>query len=83
MRLSELSGKEIVNLERAEKMGVLGYVDLEIDEKDGQIQALVIPAGKWGGFKKEPQEVRVTWSQIKKVGHDMILCDITDHSNSK
>ncbi len=33
MRLSELSGKEIVNLERAEKMGVLGYVDLEVDEK--------------------------------------------------
>ena len=52
MRLSELSGKEIVNLERAEKMGVLGYVDLEVDEKDGQIQALIIPAGKWGGFKR-------------------------------
>ncbi|MGG0359154.1 YlmC/YmxH family sporulation protein [Bacillus tropicus] len=83
MRLSELSGKEIVNLERAEKMGVLGYVDLEIDEKDGQIQALIIPVGKWGGFKKEPQEIRVAWRQIKKVGHDMILCDITDRSNSK
>lgn len=52
MRLSELSGKEIVNLERAEKMGVLGYVDLEIDEKDGRIQTLIIPAGKWGGFKR-------------------------------
>lgn len=52
MRLSELSGKEIVNLERAEKMGVLGYVDLEVDEKDGQIQALIIPAGKWRGFKR-------------------------------
>lgn len=83
MRLSELSGKEIVNLERAEKMGVLGYVDLEINERDGQIQTLIIPAGKWGGFKKEQQEVRVAWRQIKKVGHDMILCDITDHSNSK
>ncbi|CAM3808050.1 YlmC/YmxH family sporulation protein [Bacillus cereus] len=83
MRLSELSGKEIVDLERAEKMGVLGYVDLEINEGDGQIEALIIPAGKWGGFKKEPQEIRVAWRQIKKVGHDMILCDITDHSNSK
>ena len=49
-------------------MGVLGYVDLEIDEKDGQIQALIIPAGKWGGFKKEPQEIRVAWRQIKKWG---------------
>ncbi|MFK4466674.1 YlmC/YmxH family sporulation protein [Bacillus sp. RC252] len=82
MRLSELSGKEIVDLERAEKMGVLGHVDLEIDERDGKIQALIIPAGKWGGFKREQQEVRVEWSKIKKVGNDMILCDLTNHSRS-
>ncbi|MBE5103785.1 YlmC/YmxH family sporulation protein [Bacillus thuringiensis] len=83
MRLSELSGKEIVNLESAEKMGVLGYVDLEINERDGKIQTLIIPVQKWGGFKKEPQEVRVAWSQIKKVGRDIILCDITNRSHSK
>ncbi|KAB2399156.1 MULTISPECIES: YlmC/YmxH family sporulation protein [Bacillus cereus group] len=81
--LSELSGKEVVDIEKAEKMGVLGYMDLEINEKDGQIQTLIIPVGKWGGFKKEPQEVRVAWSQIKKVGHDMLLCDSIDHSNSE
>ncbi len=52
MRLSELSGKEVVDIEKAEKMGVLGYMDLEINEKDGQIQTLIIPVGKWGGFKK-------------------------------
>ncbi|HHP1036952.1 TPA: YlmC/YmxH family sporulation protein [Bacillus thuringiensis] len=80
MRLSELSGKEVVDIEKAEKMGVLGYMDLEINEKDGQI--LIIPVGKWGGFKKEPQEVRVAWSQIKKVGH-VLLCDSIDRSNSE
>lgn len=83
MRLSELSGKEVVDIEKAEKMGALGYMDLEINEKDGQIQTLIIPVGKWGGFKKEPQEVRVAWSQIKKVGHDMLLCDSIDRSNSE
>ncbi|PFJ18520.1 YlmC/YmxH family sporulation protein [Bacillus cereus] len=81
MRLSELSGKEIVNVESAEKMGVLGNVDLEINERYGQIQTLIIPAQKWGSFKKEPQEVRIAWSRIKKVGRDIILCDITVHSN--
>ncbi|MEH7810305.1 YlmC/YmxH family sporulation protein [Bacillus toyonensis] len=81
MRLSELSGKEIVDLERAEKMGILGHLDLEINESDGQIQALIIPVTKWGGFKKGQQEVRVEWRDVKKVGHDMILCDISDHSN--
>ncbi len=68
MRLSELSGKEIVNLERAEKMGVLGYVDLEIDEKDGQIQALIIPAGKWGGFKKGTTRNKSRMESNKKSG---------------
>ncbi|WP_459499859.1 YlmC/YmxH family sporulation protein [Bacillus sp. C1] len=76
MRLSELSGKEIVDLERAEKMGVLGHADLEINEKDGKIQALIIPVGKWGGLKREQQEVRIDWSRIKKVGHDMIIFDL-------
>ncbi|PFL18192.1 YlmC/YmxH family sporulation protein [Bacillus cereus] len=83
MRLSELSGKEIVDLERAEKMGVLGHADVEINERDGRIQALIIPLGKWGGFRREQQEVRVEWNQIKKVGHDMIICDFTNHTKSE
>lgn len=33
MRLSELSGKEIVDVKRAERLGVLGQTDLEINEK--------------------------------------------------
>ena len=51
MRLSELSGKEVVDIEKAEKMGALGYMDLEINEKDGQIQTLIIPVGKWEVLK--------------------------------
>ena len=46
MRLSELSGKEIVDVKRAERLGVLGQTDLEINE-DGQILALIIPSVKW------------------------------------
>ena len=32
-------------------MGALGYMDLEINEKDGQIQTLIIPVGKWEVLK--------------------------------
>lgn len=46
MRLSELSGKEIVDLKKAERLGVLGQTDLEFNEKTGQIYELVIPTGK-------------------------------------
>ncbi|WP_129726756.1 MULTISPECIES: YlmC/YmxH family sporulation protein [Bacillaceae] len=79
MRLSELSGKEIVDLERAERMGILGHADLEIDEQDGKIQALIIPLGKWNAFKRSQQETRVSWSRLKKVGQDMIIFDLSDY----
>lgn len=78
MRLSELSGKEIVDVKKAERLGVLGQTDLEINEKNGQIQALVIPSLKWFGLKRQGEEIRVPWSHIKKIGNDMIILDISE-----
>jgi len=77
VRLSELSGKEIVDVKRAERLGILGQTDLEINEH-GQIIALIIPSVKWFGFKKNGNEIRVPWQHIKKIGTDMIIIDIPD-----
>lgn len=81
MRLSELSGKEIVDVKKAERLGILGQTDLEIDEKTGKIEALLIPSLKWFGFKRQGGEVRVPWKYIKKIGNDMIIIDIPDHED--
>ncbi|AGK53101.1 YlmC/YmxH family sporulation protein [Bacillus sp. 1NLA3E] len=78
MKLSELSGKEIVDVKRAERLGVLGQTDLEINEQTGQIEALLIPNLKWFGFRKQGTEVRVPWRHIKKIGNDMIIIDIPE-----
>jgi YlmC/YmxH family sporulation protein len=78
MRLSELSGKEIVDMKRAERLGVLGQTDLEINEADGQITALIIPNMRWFGLKKQGNEIRVPWQQIKKIGSDMIILDVPE-----
>jgi YlmC/YmxH family sporulation protein len=43
LRLSELSGKEIVDINKAVRLGVLGQTDLEINEQNGQIEAMLIP----------------------------------------
>lgn len=80
MRLSELGGKEIVDVKKAERLGVLGQTDLEIDERTGQIKALVIPSVKWFGMKRQGGELRVPWRQIKKIGTDMVIVDITDET---
>ncbi|WP_153123795.1 YlmC/YmxH family sporulation protein [Peribacillus tepidiphilus] len=78
MRLSELSGKEIVDVKRAERLGILGQTDLEISES-GQIVALIIPSVKWFGFRKNGNEIRVPWKHIKKIGSDMIIIDIPEN----
>lgn len=82
MRLSELSGKEIVDVKRAERLGVLGQTDLEISES-GQIMALIIPSVKWFGFRKNGDEIRVPWRHIKKIGADMIIIDIPESQYSE
>ncbi|MDH6562479.1 YlmC/YmxH family sporulation protein [Bacillus sp. TBS-096] len=78
MRLSELSGKEIVDIKRAERLGVLGQTDLEINEQDGQITALIIPSVKWFGFRKQGNDIRVPWNHIQKIGSDMIILDVPE-----
>ncbi|WP_110112785.1 YlmC/YmxH family sporulation protein [Bacillus sp. CGMCC 1.16541] len=83
MRLSELSGKEIVDIKRAERLGVLGQTDLEINEQTGQINALIIPSIKWFGLKRQGQDIRVPWQHIKKIGADMIIIDIANYETDK
>jgi YlmC/YmxH family sporulation protein len=78
MKLSELGGKEIVDVKRAERLGILGQTDLEINERTGQIEALIIPSLKWFGLRKQGGEVRVPWRHIKKIGADMIIIDIPE-----
>lgn len=78
LRLSELGGKEIVDVKKAERLGVLGQTDLEINEQTGQIVALIIPTGKWFQFRKSQGEIRVPWQYIKKIGTDMIIIDFPD-----
>ncbi|MDQ0214250.1 YlmC/YmxH family sporulation protein [Oikeobacillus pervagus] len=77
MRLSELSGKEIVDYKKAERLGVLGQTDLEFNESTGQIHALVIPTGKWFN-RKQNSEIRVPWNQIRTIGTDMIILEVPD-----
>ncbi|MGE7185251.1 YlmC/YmxH family sporulation protein [Peribacillus sp. NPDC006672] len=77
MRLSELSGKEIVDVNRAERLGILGQTDLEIDET-GQITTLIIPSVKWFGLLRNGSEIRVRWEHIKKIGTDMVIIDFQE-----
>lgn len=53
MNLSEIAGKEIVNLVTGERLGVIGECDLILDETTGGILALLIPKEKGFCQKKK------------------------------
>ncbi|WP_217585560.1 YlmC/YmxH family sporulation protein [Lentibacillus saliphilus] len=75
MRYNNISGKEIVNITHGTRLGVLGQTDLQINEKTGQIESLIIANYKWLGLKKEGAETIIEWSSIKKIGEDMIMIE--------
>lgn len=74
MRLSELYGKEIVDFRKAERLGILGQTDLEIDEQSGEIKHLLIPIGRW--MRKSEGELKVPWNFIRTIGTDMVILEV-------
>lgn len=76
MRLSELGGKEIVDYRKAERLGVLGQTDLEINSQTGEINHLIIPSVKWRAGKKGSNELKVPWHYIRTIGTDMIILEV-------
>lgn len=75
MRYREISGKEIVNIHNGTRLGILGQTDLEIDTKTGKINAFIIPDYKWFGLKKQGEEMKIRWEDIRKIGEDMIMVE--------
>lgn len=71
-RLSELCGKEVVNLTDGTILGSIG--DLDIDSGCAGILALVIPGrAKCFGLLGHEEELVIPWDKIRVIGRDAIL----------
>lgn len=80
MKLSELGGKEIVNLNDGGRLGIIADSDIVIDEKTGKIISLLIPDRRVQ-FKLfgEKEEIEIHWSCIRKIGNDMIIIELENY----
>ncbi len=70
MRLSDLQKKEIVNIVNGTRIGII--IDVILDEK-GYIKNIVLEDRRGKKFNRE--EYNISWSQIVKIGDDIILID--------
>lgn len=77
MRFCELQRKEVINVTNCKCLG--NVKDLEFDEKDGCIRALIVPGpGKFLGCVGREFELFIPWCKIVRIGPDIILVDIDE-----
>lgn len=81
MLLSDLAGKEIINLNDGAKLGLVQDADLDV-AGDGSIAAIILPArtgfsGFWSN-KGERETLVIPWRNIKKIGSEVIIVDLGD-----
>ncbi len=75
MRASELQAKDVINIVDGRKLGAIG--DLDIDLESGVLRAMIIPAeGRFFGLLAGGEEVVIPWTQIVKIGSDVVLVDL-------
>ncbi len=75
MKLSELQRKDIVSIRDGKRVGKI--IDVEFDIKSGYMIHFVIEKAHF--FKSifsNTDELTIKFSQIKKLGEDVILIDI-------
>lgn len=77
MHLSDLQTKEIIDITTGRRMGVI--IDV-IVESSGKIKSLVLQEKRIKKFKSL-DEYEVTWSEIIKIGDDIILIDTRNKNN--
>ena len=73
-RMYDLRQKEVINTGDGTRYGFVS--DLEIDIKQGQVRALIVPGpGRVLGVFGRDQEYRIPWDMINKIGDDIILVE--------
>jgi len=83
MKFSELSGKEIVNLNDGCRLGILAESDLLIDKKTGKIKALLVPDMRSHfSFFSDKDFIEIPWECVKKIGNDMIIIELENSAEN-
>lgn len=74
MRLSDLQNKDVINLVDGKKVG--NIIDVSIDS-EGKMSELIVEKSKFFvSMFSNNGEIGIKWSQIEKIGEDVILVKI-------
>lgn len=71
MRLSELAGKEVIDVKTGDRLGVIQKSELLVNTQKGTVEALILVKQGWSGQEKVIQTI--PWRDIQKISEELIL----------
>lgn len=76
LALSDLRQMEVVDISEGRRLGFIG--DIEFDDDLSHIENLIVPPqGSVFSLFKKKDEIKIRWDQIKVIGIDIILVDMS------
>ena len=79
MRLSELVGKDIVNIYNGARLGTVAESDLVVFAESGEIDSMIIPnKGNLINLWLDKQNLTVPWSAVKKIGNEVLIVELDE-----
>lgn len=79
MRLSDMEGKEVINIADGARLGVIEECDLGFDSRTGKIESLLLP-GRGGLLQifADCKGAVIPWQSIRRIGDEVIITDMSD-----
>lgn len=71
MRASEFDGKEVIEINTGERLGVIQKSELLVNTDTGMVEALIFIKHGWGGREKETRTI--PWRQIRKISNELVI----------
>jgi len=77
VRLGELVGKEIVNINNGVRLGIIGESDVTIDVESGTICSIILPRrSNFINMWMDKQQMVIPWESIRKIGEEVIIVEM-------
>ena len=77
IKTSDLRQREVINTIDGKRLGFV--TDLDIDLENGRIKSIIVPGqNNVFSFFSRSGDYVVPWEQIKKIGSDVILVELTE-----
>jgi YlmC/YmxH family sporulation protein len=79
VRISEMAGKEVINLGDGARLGIVGECELTFDSRSGMIVGLILPKRRsLLNFLGDNQSVTIPWKAIKRIGDEIVIVDLNN-----